>query len=371
MKQLVFVLLLWISADCVVVKAQPNFAAAISRHGVTAMPDMNQRNLFYYLPGDLEIGLRADGKPDFSFVMMRYTTSAVYGEQEGMRYRNLLNMRVVMRNLAEDSLRKFRQTLPASSRLVPIPITRIQAFLVFIPVGSNDSTAVIRQGNLTADGDNGYSTTSSYWQERYFTIHLDNHSANLLLEAFRKDYTAISFMYAFMANGKHSVQHTDFNGQGRLASALRRQLREITSDTTSSHESVVKSDAFPITVDESIFPDVIRQIDINNGVPPGYAILNVRNYDFANNLRTDLYEKTIELEASAAGRGKVKASVTFRKNAPDITSINFKFKYAVSLDQPYRYRVKELFLDGREVISDWQDVPVWSAMLDVTTRKTN
>lgn len=354
--------------------AQPDFTSAIKSNGVVLFGDVTSRNTYYYLPGDLEIARDANGRPDFNFTMMRYNSSAVYGEEEGLRYRNILSMRLVMKNISDDSLRLAKRKLDNNRSSVvllrPLPITMIDALVVFIPVGGSDTSAVVKRGDLSADGSNGYSTSGSYWQERYFTLHLDNYSAMLLLEAFQEDYTAISFMYAFYSKGSSTRRIPSFSGYGNLAATFQRQLKEDVADTTNTvRECVVKSNAFPIYIDTVKYKDLIRQIDINNGVPPGYAVLNVRNYDFANNLRQDLYEKTVDLQATGAGGGKVDASVTFRSDAPEITSTNFKFKYAVKLNQPYKYRVRELYKDGREEVTEWKDVSMWSALLDVTTRK--
>src|SRR5687768_14351164 len=85
--------------------AQPDFTSASSSHGITLFPDITQRNIFYYLPGDLMIGRNSDSRPDFNFIMMRYNGSAVYGENEEMRYRNIMTMRIIMNNISDDSLR--------------------------------------------------------------------------------------------------------------------------------------------------------------------------------------------------------------------------------------------------------------------------
>lgn len=353
--------------------AQPDFSGAFRKHGVVLFRDVKLSNVYYYLPGDLEIARASDGKPDLNFIMMRYTGSSVYDESESIRYRNIFSMRLVMKNVIDDSLRLAKAELDTRSMsllLKPLPISAIEAMLVFIPVGANDTTTIVRKGDLSAEGESGYSSYGSYWQERYFTVYLDNHSANILLEAVRKDLTAISFMYAFYSKGKSRTSIPDFSGHHQLARTFRQQLKDEESHSRDTlRECIIKSNAFAIYIDTLRYPHLVRQIDINNGVPPGYAVLNVRNYDFANGLRDDLYEKTVELQATGAGGGKVDAQVTFRSSDPDLTSTNFKFKYAVRLDKPYRYRIRELFSDGRERITNWKDVSMWSALLDVTTRK--
>jgi hypothetical protein len=374
MKRIVVIGILWISLmnGCI---AQPDFTGMLSLRGITFFKDAIQPTVYYYQPGDLDIAKLSSGRPDFNFIMMRYTGSAVYSEEEQLRFKNILSMRLIMKSIHEDSLKQAKRDLSRSTttvQLKPLPISQIEAMIVFTPVGSSDdSTLVVKKGDLGADDHTGYSTAASYWQERYFTLYLDNYSANILLEAFTKDYTAMSFMYAFYSTGISDKKILTMSGHDKLQKKLQEQLKNSIADSTAStqlRECVVKSNAFAIELLTDTYPDLIQKIDINDGVPPGYAILNVRNYDFANNLRIDLYEKTVELEAIGAGGKKVSASVRFNLNAPEITSTNFKFRYAVRLDRPYRYRVRELLTNGRETVSEWKDVSTWSTVLDVTSR---
>ena len=355
-----------------VIYAQPDFTHRYTHHGITFYEDASQPKVCYFLPGKLTIGRNASGQPDMNFVMMRYAGSAVYNEAEGMRYRSIFSVRLVMEQPNSDSIRMAKMQLSKRKPGVairPLPIHTIDAMLVFTPVGE-DSISVER-GSLTAENDHGYNSTGTYWEERYFTLHLDSHSAMLLHHALESDETIISFMYAFYAKGNTTSHTLDVSGYGNLKSSLQEQLKLATEPgepQTGLKECIVRSDAFEIEVDTTAYPDIIRQIDINDGVPPGYAVLNVRNYDFANNLRTDLYEKTVELEATGAGGKKVTSSVTFHAHSPEIATTNFRFRYAVRLDKPYRYRVRELFNDGREHVTNWTDIAIWSQLLDVTTR---
>lgn len=366
---LIMVVLAWTK----LANAQPDFSKPVRSHGIVMYQDADRPEIHYYLPGDLDIGRTSEGKPEFQLVMMRYTGSAVYGEGEEMRFRNILSMRMVMKNVNADSLRAAKSSLRSRYRSVsvrPLPVNRIEAVLIFTPVGGSDTSTVVARGHLSAEDESGYSSTSSYWNERHFTVHLDNHSASLLSRVLEEEYTAISFAYAFLSKGKSDNAVIDVTGTSRFREAVRDMRNVIARDSTDTlMECVVKSDAFSLDIDLSKYPDVIRKIDINDGVPPGYAVLNVRNYDFANRLRDDLYEKLVEVEATGAGGNTVNASVTFRMSDPDITSVNFRFKYAVRPDKPYRYRVIELMKDGREIISEWKEIAMWSALLDVTTRR--
>lgn len=352
--------------------AQPNFTHTYTYYGMHFFDDVQNKKVCYYLPGKLRIGKDRNGRPDVNFIMMRYAGSSVYNEGEGMRHRSIFSIRLIMEQPNADSMRWAKTELikikPGIS-IRPLPVSSIDAMVVFTPVGSD--TVAVNRGALTAETDDGYNTSGTYWQERYFTLHLDNHSAMLLDHALRNSQTAISFMYAFYSKGTSQHSALDVSGHGKLRQDLQALIdlkQELSAAVISTKECVVRSDAFELTVDTTLYPDMIRQIDINDGVPPGYAVLNVRNYDFANKLRTDLYEKTVELEATGAGGKKVNSSVTFHAHSPEISSTNFRFKYAVKLNQPYRYRIRELYNDGREQVTDWTEVTMWSGLLDITSR---
>ena len=352
--------------------AQPDLTNARQAGGITFFPDIKQAAMFYYLPGNLAIARTDDKKPDLSFILMRYSGSATYNDNGKKEFRNILTIRLLMQPVPSDSLKKARQQLQQTYpgvQLKPLPISQIEAMIVFTPVGAPDTAQVAEKGEMAAEGNAGYTTSASYWQERYFTLCLDNNSADLLLQAFNKNLTTISFMYAFYSRGLTTKKALDISGYGALGTSLRAQLKDITDSLTtdSLHECIVKSDAFPINIDTAANPGLIHKIDIGDAMPPGYAVINVRNYDFANHLRPDLYEKTVDLEATGAGGDPVNLSLSFGKAHADVTSVNFRFKYAVRPDRPYRYRVHELLLDGQETISDWSTVDVWSNLLDVTT----
>ena len=355
-------------------RAQPDFNNARQAGNITFFQDIKQTAVFYYLPGSLAIGRTAEKKPDLSFILMRYAGSATYNDEGQNHFRNILTIRLVMKPVDADSLRTARQQLQRSYpsvQLKPLPISQVEAMIVFTPVGAPDSARLIQKGEMAAENDAGYTTAATYWQERFFTLCLDNNSANLLLQAFNRNLTVISFMYAFYSKGRTTSSALEISGFGSLDNTLKQQLKTAapdTSKTDSLHECIVKSDAFPINIDTAENPDLIRKIDINDANPSGYAVVNVRNYDFANHLRSDLYEKSVDLEATGAGGDPVHLSVSFNRKNTDVTSVNFRFKYAVRLDRPYRYRVRELLTDGQESISDWNTVNVWSNLLDVTTR---
>jgi hypothetical protein len=131
---------------------------------------------------------------------------------------------------------------------------------------------------------------------------------------------------------------------------------------------IVRADAFPIRVDVVRWPDLLKKLDINEGIPPGYAALEVRCFDFLNDLRPDLAVKGIDIMAVGVG-GRVVSLPTqkFLRSEPDLYSKQIRFPYAVKLTEPYQYRIIEYTADGEKVLSPWQKVTEWSSHLDITT----
>jgi hypothetical protein len=130
---------------------------------------------------------------------------------------------------------------------------------------------------------------------------------------------------------------------------------------------LVRAGATTIAVDIERWPTLLRRIDVNEQLPPGYAALDVYCYDFNNGLRPDLYEKQVEIEADGVGGGKVVASTTFGRTQADLYARSVRFPVAVRLDRPYRFRVSETATDGRARPAAWATAVSWDRILDVTS----
>jgi hypothetical protein len=130
---------------------------------------------------------------------------------------------------------------------------------------------------------------------------------------------------------------------------------------------VVLADTLAVTVDAARYPERFKQIDINESVPANYAALSVYCYDFNNDLRPDLYEKVAEIQAKSVTGAPLTVRAAFSKSSPDVCSATIRFGFAVSLKDPYTYRIREISASGEEKVKPWQAGRPWSQMLDVTT----
>jgi hypothetical protein len=89
---------------------------------------------------------------------------------------------------------------------------------------------------------------------------------------------------------------------------------------------LIFSDAFAIPINTVQFPDLIKNLDINESFPPTHATVTVKNYDFTENLRPELYLKKIEVAAISVDNEKeVIVETKFSKSTPEINSHRIYF----------------------------------------------
>ena len=112
---------------------------------------------------------------------------------------------------------------------------------------------------------------------------------------------------------------------------------------------------------------MVQQVDINDRLPPGFALLDIYCFDFRNNLSPAVYAKRVDIKAAGVGLDKVQTSVTFSEREPDLYAQSVRFQHAVRADQPYHFRVLTIRQDGTVRASSWQQRADWSTLIDITT----
>jgi hypothetical protein len=351
-------------------RCEPVFASAKVFNGVTVYADSQSSTTFYYAPGKLAIAQDKNGQPEISFLQMRYTGTAATGDQGQFRTRSILSFRVLM--TAPGSLSAARAAMKAAKlnvrQLRPLSIRRMETHLNYTPLAPSTpmaDTAVesaekpIGAGDLQA-GDKA-PAADEYWTERTYTLSPDDATSQALWEAFQSGKVLLSLSYAFFADGIPADTTPIISGNVKIPGLLDDK------DKTQSNTQLIAADAVAITVDAKNYPDRFKKIDINDSVPASYAVLSVYCFDFNNALRPDLYEKSVEIQATSVTGKPLRKTVSFSKTTPDLYSSAVKFQFAVSLRDPYKFRIHEINNDGEEKISSWQTGKPWSQMLDVTT----
>lgn len=363
--------------SCAYVDAQPVESSKQRFDAIQVYRDLKDDKLFYYAPGDLKLGMDRDGKPRFQLLQMRYTGSSAYGDNGEKRFLNIVQFSVTMEQAGADALKEVKKQLGSPPvDLRPLPVRTVDAFLV-APIGEGNERGnykkIGKDGSFQAEGISGVSDKSGFWTERTFTLKLENHEAQLLWEQVAAGQLALSFAYSVYADmfsaGKGDMA---VKQNGDRALDFESSNKDILTADTTLVTQLVKADAFPINVDVRKWPELLKKIDINEGLPPAYAALEVRCFDFANDLRPDLSVKGIDIAATGVGGSEVTIPTQkFLRSEPDLFAKQIRFPYAVRLTQPYRYRIVEYTVDGEKIVSEWKTAHSWTSHLDITTPQTN
>jgi hypothetical protein len=370
-------LLLYLSSE--MVRAQPDMARKLVLDDFVVYRDAKIYNLFYYLPGDLDVATDNEGKPDFKLLMMRYTGTSAYDDQGSHRSRNLMQMRIIQSSIPQDVLKTVKQKLKGLApdpELRTFPIKNLKTVLVYSIVGATDSQeASVSDQEGYFSQENEDIRKDEYWKERNFVVRLDNESATIFWDALQNQQTILSVGFAFYSEVFNSAR-TDLSISGtnsvveKMNEMIKTETENARADTLLDTR-VVKAGAFEVIIDTEKWPDLIKKVDINEQIPPDYAAINVYCYDFNNELRLDLAQKKVEIEATGVGGEKVTLKYTFRNDAPDIYVCDLKFPYAVRIDTPYRYRVTEITTGGSVSRTEWITKGSWHEILDITSKSDN
>lgn len=350
--------------------ARPDLASRRIIGPLVVFDDDSRADLFHVLPPEPEIATGSDGRPDLALLSMRYTGNALSRDRGLALHRTVLTLRVKLPAHAPADLERAARLLAAGGRppeLRPLPIRRIESAVVFAPVGQPDSTArVLPGGDLVASGSDG----DGAWDERVFTLALDSLSAQVLQAALERDQLAMSFAWAFVADGRLAPEpFGDVQGPPELSRALRDRLAAAADSAgrDSTARRVVRAGAFRIGVDLRTWPGVVRRVDVDAQAPAGFAALDVYCFDFRDARRPDLFEKRVEIEAESLGGRPVRQLAVFAREHPDVFAVGLRFPVAVRIDRPYRFRLVESRPDGSSTTGPWQAGRAWLALLDVTT----
>lgn len=353
--------------------AQVDFATKDVIGNVVLYQDSEKKTLFYYAPYGLRLVKDNEGKPDFRFIQMRYTGTNLTDDQGAARFRSLLRFKVanhVPSKTTRDSIKKvIRRKGKTVSKLQPLPIHNLKATLIHTAETDTVPTAYdagFFEGDETA-------SASAYWTERDFTLRLNNDDAQMFWSTLQGDQPTLSVNYIFSVKGLNSAEaELVTSGTGEINETMEDRIKlENDSINRTISEKIIISGALSIDVDTGKWPDLLKQIDINERIPPEYAALDVYCYDFNNEIREELYAKRLEVKAEGVGNSEVSFKTTFRATEPDIYAKTIKFIYAVKLDKPYLYRITEIFKDGKADRSDWKEVENWHQILDITTKPEN
>ena len=363
---LTLLLLLLLPAGSTAVSAQPALNGKREIAGVEVFRDLTQPRQFYYLPGKLALAHEQSGRPKFQLVQLRYTGTALQGDQGDRGFFNLVQVGIERQPVTSAELTAIRNQLGPRANLDPLPVSSMEAFLLMPQ--AEDGGRYLRVGGtkgLSGQPKSG----QKVWTETWFTARLGPREAELLWDGIEGGQLAFSIGYTVYA----SIVD-DLAGEYRLAadSSARAELGELLEDFVAPDSvaapHAVRAGSIPVELDAERWPDLSRRIDLNEGASPAWAFLEVRCYDFANALRPDLAMKTVEIEATGVTGDPVRLKpLRFLSSRPSVHTQEVRFPYAVDLTKPYRYRTVDYDVEGDRHAEEWTRAEKWAGLLDLTT----
>jgi hypothetical protein len=279
-----------------------------------------------------------NGRPDFHFVQARYTGSAVTADRGRVEQRSLITFRVAMKPQTAAQLQAARTALGASE-LRPLPIQSVEGLLIYAPATDLKDATDLPEGHFEQGPQDASGRPAEFWTSRSYSLGLDAATSELFWGAIQKGQVVLTLGYYFYAADGPKPRSRGIVHVGNL----------------------------DITVDAARWPELFRRVDLGSRVPPDYPLLDVYCYDFRDALHPGLYEKQVEVEAEGVGGRPVTARARFGQDQPDLYAQGVRFRVAVRLDRPYRYRVTQITADGRSTVSEWRPRSSWADLLDVTT----
>ena len=344
--------------------AQLDFDNSVMKEGIRLYPDAKLPGVYYYTPTSIEIALDREGLPDFKLIMMRYTGCKLSDDQKKKSFKNIAQFRVIVKLPSAEKLQRIR-TDWNNIMLKMMPLKQTNCFLVYTPISSNEKEKYYEGEVLEG--------LKSETGERIFTIPMSNEDAQILEKSLQKGQNLISVGYSLYASGVKTMDSKlegEIQKQTKFTAELNTFLFEKTVDLQQKNKNwaiaMVGAGSTSIYVGK-YFEKYIKKIDINEQIPAEFASVEVRCYDFNNQIRDNLYAKKVEIEATSVDGKTVTLQTTFFQEKPEIFVKNLKFNYAIKVDEPWRYRIVEIDKKGGFSPRGWIYKKDWG-QIDVTTK---
>ena len=341
--------LLAVVAACGAASAFPVLANTLKAGGLTVFRDHAQSGLYYYAPGKLVLKAAADGSPEASYLILRYQGSAVSGDSGAIRWHSYLDFKVGWEAQGPKILAaqaELRKTNPAA-QLIALPIQSSACTVVFTPL-EGGAARTISGGTLVEDGK---ASTEGAFFEKSILLCPDEVSGEALWGILKAGGTPLAMNCELKALAYDQAPVKPEDG----GSIPEPTLKTVTADGVS------------VSLDATKYPYRLVRTELGASAPKEYAILQVLCFDFESELRRDLFSRSVELEATSVTGKVLRRTVRFRADNAAACVATFRFDAAVSLKQPYRYRIRSLSKSGKETVGTWKAGKLWPIALDITS----
>lgn len=290
--------------------------------GVRVYADHENAGEFYLSPAPVLLESRSDGTPDYGLSLYRYLGTKASGNTGSFWVRGVLTFGIDRSRepgITSKIRKELRQRGIKSPRLNSMPVSGSRVTLLFADL--NES----REYGLR-------------WKTGTMVVPLDSQQAEILWDAVEAGQTLVSV----------SIEET-------LGGVRKKEDNWEPSDTSLTW-------VVPVEMDMKTHPEHFQKVDLGGRMKMGYTGLDIFCFDFIENLKENLYAKTVEVAIPTPGRNLIE-TVTFKDDGEYRSRIEFKL--AKDLDQPYRYRISHVWMDGTREVGGWQE-KAGETLLDIT-----
>ncbi|WNJ19652.1 hypothetical protein [Pontibacter sp. G13] len=347
--------------------AQPVLSSRMWIGETAVFRDAGQVGLFWYAPKGIALKRDGQGKPQVQVIQMRYQGAECTADESERRFTSLVQLSVVADNWSQTELEEIKSYLQRRSRtrvsLKEIPAHRMDTHLVMAAPALGGNPKVLGHAR---------EPIPTAWEERSFLVGLSPDEAQLLWAQLEKGQMAITVSYALMGKfyrGPSAEIH--LSGSADMVEELAEEFEEMFLEEGEDSlllSMPLRQDAFNVEWDLAQWPDLMQQVDLNDGFPPAYPALTIRCYDFADQIRPDLAMKRIEVQAKGLrDQWLDPQQATFYANQSGVEEQPISFPFVVSMEHPYRYRTISYTFKGQKEESEWQEIPACRYLIDITS----
>lgn len=345
---------------------QPNLSLKQVIHEIEIYPDYHDSTIFYYAPPPLLLKKTSAGVPEFSFTKVRYTANENEGTSRDLDFGDI-SFNIFIPSIPHKTLAAVEKTISAEKEihLLQIPISKIEIHLI---------SAILNSGKQEVQVESFLSknhtevTVAGYYN---FAKTLDRVQTQLLWNVLEQNGQPFYISYSYFSECFYPKNIPTITITGDTLEVLDIQ-KAVSTDSMNLQNHRILSNTVEIKVDAKKHPTLINEVDLfSDGLWIPYPLLEVMCFDFANNLREDLYKKIIRIKAPTfltAYKSTVDIEIVFKSTEPDNFRRKVKFEEPVRMDLPFQYQVEEISMDGRsKIVTPWQNQKKWT-FLDITSK---
>jgi len=349
---------------------------------VRVMKDRDLPATYYVVPNGLRLALANDNHPLLTLRVARYSGSRVREDSGLVEILSVLRVGV---ELDEPSTEQFQATkaslesqLGGPVELRRLPLSHMQAELVMNEIEETGPQPPELEVLRKYHEQSAETQITALWQRRDIVMGLAPLTAELTERMLQDGSGGLSLSWSLSAlveGAPRAITETQYTRTGDTSDESSAMLDPdefedvldgILPDSE-PQEQVVLAGTIPLVLEDEAKASRLIRYDIDALLPPSYPSLAAYCFDFDNNLREDLFERQVEIEASGIAGGTTRTFVNFSSQRPQDYAATVRFRFPVDLRQPYRWRPVDTLLTGEVIVGDWRESDAWTAIIDATS----